>query len=80
MISGKHLTYKIYNVYALLLLNFALLLVKKTYTIQIITGFFDIDLLFWLAIDVKCMWVLPLVSLILIQKFNKVHQYLAVTF
>lgn len=46
MISGKHLTYKIYNVYALLLLNFALLLVKKTYTIQIITGFFDIDLLF----------------------------------
>lgn len=53
MISGKHLTYKIYNVYALLLLNFALLLVKKTYTIQIITGFFDIDLLFWLAIEIK---------------------------
>lgn len=51
MISGKHLTYKIYNVYALLLLNFALLLVNKTYTIQIITGFFDIDLLFWLAIE-----------------------------
>ena len=73
MISGKHLTYKIYNVYALLLLNFALLLVKKTYTTQIITGFFDIDLLFWLAIEIKCMWALPLVSLILIQKFNKVH-------
>lgn len=73
MISGKHLTYKIYNVYALLLLNFALLLVKKTYTIQIITRFFDIDLLFWLAIEFKCTWALPLVSLILIQKFNKVH-------
>lgn len=73
MISGKHLTYKIYNVYALLLLNFALLLVKKTYTIQIITRFFDIDLLFWLAIEIKSTWALPLVSLILIQKFNKVH-------
>lgn len=73
MISGKHLTYNIYNVYALLLLNFALLLVNKTYTIQIITGFFDIDLLFWLAIEIKCKWALPLVSLILIQKFNKVH-------
>lgn len=73
MISGKYLTYKIYNVYALLLFNFALLLVKKTYTTQIITGFFDIDLLFWLAIEIKCTWALPLVSLILIQKFNKVH-------
>lgn len=73
MISGKYLTYKIYNVYALLLFNFALLLVKKTHTIQIITGFFDIDLLFWLAIEIKCTWALPLVSLILIQKFNKVH-------
>lgn len=73
MISGKYLTYKIYNVYALLLFNFALLLVKKTHTIQIITGFFDIYLLFWLAIEIKCTWALPLVSLILIQKFNKVH-------